>query len=90
MLGEGPIATGMGASEVLAMLEALSRAGCRAWVGGGWGVDALAGRTRHVPIGTSTWPSTTTTRRQPSTPSDISAFVETDWRPVSRRARGRC
>ena len=34
----------MGASDVLAVIEALARAGCRAWVGGGWGVDALAGR----------------------------------------------
>jgi lincosamide nucleotidyltransferase A/C/D/E len=34
----------MGDSEVLALLDALAGAGCRTWVGGGWGVDALAGR----------------------------------------------
>jgi lincosamide nucleotidyltransferase A/C/D/E len=32
------------ADEVVAVLEVLRDAGCRAWVGGGWGVDALAGR----------------------------------------------
>lgn len=32
------------AAEVLGVLAALAGAGCRAWIGGGWGVDALAGR----------------------------------------------
>ena len=31
-------------AEVLAVLADLDRAGCRTWVGGGWGVDALVGR----------------------------------------------
>jgi lincosamide nucleotidyltransferase A/C/D/E len=44
MTGEPPIAIGMSATDVLAVLDALSRAGCRTLVGGGWGVDALAGR----------------------------------------------
>jgi lincosamide nucleotidyltransferase A/C/D/E len=32
------------AGEALAVLAALDAAGCRAWVAGGWGVDALGGR----------------------------------------------
>ena len=31
-----------------AVLEALSRAGCRWWIGGGWGVDALVGTQTRV------------------------------------------
>lgn len=31
-------------SEVLGVLAALASAGCRSWVAGGWGVDALVGR----------------------------------------------
>jgi lincosamide nucleotidyltransferase A/C/D/E len=33
----------MSAPEVHAVLEALAAAGCPAWIGGGWGVDALVG-----------------------------------------------
>ncbi|WP_129336631.1 nucleotidyltransferase domain-containing protein [Cellulomonas endophytica] len=34
----------MDADEVLRVLDALAAAGARAWVSGGWGVDALVGR----------------------------------------------
>ncbi len=34
----------MTAERVLEILDALARAGVRAWVDGGWGVDALVGR----------------------------------------------
>jgi hypothetical protein len=44
MTGNRPSALGMCGSDVLAVRDVLSRAGCRTWVGGGWGVDALAGR----------------------------------------------
>jgi lincosamide nucleotidyltransferase A/C/D/E len=36
--------TEMPAQRVLAVLDLLAAAGARAWVAGGWGVDALAGR----------------------------------------------
>ena len=36
--------TAMPASRVLVVLDALAAAGAQAWVGGGWGVDALIGR----------------------------------------------
>ncbi|SEG91207.1 lincosamide nucleotidyltransferase A/C/D/E [Nonomuraea solani] len=32
------------ATTVLTVLEALRRAGCEVWIGGGWGIDALVGR----------------------------------------------
>ena len=35
---------GMSIHEVLGVLSALRSAGCRFWVEGGWGVDALVGR----------------------------------------------
>ena len=72
----------MRASDVLAVLDALTQAGCPAWVGGGWGVDALARRqTRpHRDLDLAI-------------PADHEAValgalaalgfaVETDWRPV--------
>jgi len=34
----------MALAEVLAVLDALTSAGCRFWLEGGWGVDALLGR----------------------------------------------
>ena len=34
----------MPVNEVHRVLDALTEAGCRAWIAGGWGVDALAGR----------------------------------------------
>ncbi|WP_410007823.1 nucleotidyltransferase domain-containing protein [Planotetraspora sp. A-T 1434] len=33
------------AAEVLRVLTLLRTAGCEVWVGGGWGIDALVGRT---------------------------------------------
>jgi lincosamide nucleotidyltransferase A/C/D/E len=44
--------TYMPASRVIAVLDSLAAAGVRAWVGGGWGVDALVGRQtrRHYDL----------------------------------------
>jgi lincosamide nucleotidyltransferase A/C/D/E len=39
---------GMSLAEVLNVLEILSRAGCKVWLEGGWGVDALVGRQTRV------------------------------------------
>jgi len=35
---------GMAIAEVLAVLDAVRSTGCRFWLEGGWGVDALVGR----------------------------------------------
>jgi lincosamide nucleotidyltransferase A/C/D/E len=69
------------ADEALAVLEALDAAGCRAWVGGGWGVDALAGRQtrphRDLDLAVET-------ERLAATLEALAALgyvVETDWLP---------
>ena len=43
-MSRGAPSSGTPLEEVLAVLDALRAAGRRAWVGGGWGVDALVGR----------------------------------------------
>ena len=72
----------MRAIDVLAVLDALARAGCTAWVGGGWGVDALAGRqTRaHRDLDLAV-----PADREVEALEALAALgfaVETDWRPV--------
>lgn len=44
----------MSAIEVHTVLDALATVGCRSWIGGGWGVDALVG---HQTRPTVTWTS---------------------------------
>jgi lincosamide nucleotidyltransferase A/C/D/E len=72
----------MGASDVRAVLEALSRAGCRAWVGGGWGVDALAGRQtrphRDLDLAVDADHQAVAIEAL----ERLGFVVETDWRPV--------
>lgn len=69
-------------SEVTEILADLCEAGCRAWVAGGWGVDALVGgQTRpHRDLDLAV--------DGEDVPTAIEALerrgyrVETDWRPV--------
>ena len=69
-------------SEVTAILSELQAAGCRVWVAGGWGVDALAGRQTRphrdldliVDAAHEATAILTLERR--------SYRMETDWRPV--------
>ncbi len=72
----------MSAQEVLRVLESLKNVGCRFWVGGGWGVDALIGhQTRaHRDLDLAL-----------DSDGESAAFedlfrlgygIETDWRPV--------
>src|SRR3954454_23777170 len=72
----------MAAGEALAVLDALTAAGCPAWIGGGWGVDALAGReTRsHRDLDL-----TVDARHEQSALAALNRLgyaIETDWRPV--------
>jgi lincosamide nucleotidyltransferase A/C/D/E len=73
---------GMGATDVRAVLDALSRAGCPAWVGGGWGVDALAGRQtrphRDLDLAVDADHEVTAIEAL----GLLGFVVETDWRPV--------
>jgi lincosamide nucleotidyltransferase A/C/D/E len=70
------------AEEVLAVLDALATAGCPAWVGGGWGVDALVGReTRpHRDLDLAIEAAA-----EPAALAALAALgyvIETDWRPI--------
>lgn len=72
----------MGPAEVLRVLDALAATGCRCWISGGWGVDALVGRQtrthRDLDLGFDAG-------AEGSVVEALGALgyqVETDWRPV--------
>src|SRR3954467_1767547 len=77
-----PEPAGTSAAEVLRVLRALERARCRAWVAGGWGVDALAGRqTRpHRDLDLALDAGCEAAALNALAP--LGYAVETDWRPV--------
>ena len=68
-------------TEVLAVLNALSAAGCRYWLEGGWGVDALVGRqTRpHRDLDVDIDAATETAAL--AVLAERGYVIETDWRP---------
>ncbi len=72
----------MGAAAVLAVLAALARSGCRAWVGGGWGVDALAGRQTRPHRDLDLAIDADHEAAALETLASLGFVVETDWRPV--------
>ena len=65
------------------MLAALDAVGLRAWVAGGWGVDALVGRqTRvHRDLDLALDVTHATLERALSALETLDYCVETDWRP---------
>ena len=73
---------GMSESHVLEVLTAFGEAGCRFWVAGGWGVDALIGhQTRpHQDLDLAI-----DAQDEPAALDVLNGLgyrVETDWRPV--------
>ena len=70
------------AREVCAVLEALDSAGCPAWLEGGWGVDALAGRQirphRDLDIAIDAGQEELVL----ATLVRLGYTIETDWRPT--------
>jgi len=72
----------MGTADVLAVLASLTFDDCRAWVGGGWGVDALVGRQtrphRDLDLAIDANHEAATLEALAS----LGFAVETDWRPV--------
>ena len=78
MIGAGD----MGAPEVHAGLDALAAAGCRAWIGGGWGVDALVGyqtrghRDLDLAVNADHGAAVLVALGK------LGYVIETDWRPV--------
>jgi lincosamide nucleotidyltransferase A/C/D/E len=68
--------------EVLAVLDALQHAGCRVWVGGGWGVDALVGRQTRAHRDLDLAVNAEDEARALQVLQHRGYVVETDWRPV--------
>ena len=72
----------MPSSEVVAVLAALGSAGCRVWVGGGWGVDALVGRQTRAHRDLDLAVDAEDEGRALAVIARGGYRVETDWRPV--------
>lgn len=88
-------ASGMALSEVWTVLDALTAAGCRWWLEGGWGVDALVGRQtrphRDVDVDVDVGPGGAGEAAALRALHELGYRVETDWRPnrVELAAPGR-
>lgn len=77
-----PNVSGMPLAEVLAVLADLREAGCRVWVGGGWGVDALVGRQTRAHRDLDVAVDAADEERAIGVLQGRGYAVETDWRPV--------
>jgi len=79
--------------EVLTVLAALDTVGCRAWVGGGWGVDALVGRQTRPHRDVDLAVDADRLDVALTAIGAIGYVVETDWLPIRvelhRPGRGR-
>ena len=73
---------GMCVSEVLAVLAAIRSVGCRFWLEGGWGVDALVGHQtrphRDVDVDLDAAREAAVLERL----EELGYAIETDWRPT--------
>ena len=78
-------------AEVLDVLAALSALGCRFWLEGGWGVDALVGRQTRVHRDLDVDLDTRCEEPALAALAEMGYSVETDWRPnrVELHAPGR-
>ncbi len=72
----------MTAAEVVAVLDALAAAGCPAWLEGGWGVDALAGRQTRAHRDLDLAVDATQEAAVLAALGDLGYAVETDERPT--------
>src|SRR4051812_11651421 len=73
---------GTSAAEVLRVLRTLERAGCRVWLAGGWGVDALAGRQTRPHRDVDLAHDAGGEAAALAALAGLGYAVETDWRPV--------
>jgi lincosamide nucleotidyltransferase A/C/D/E len=72
----------MAAAEVVAVLDVLAAAGCPAWLEGGWGVDALAGRQTRAHRDLDLAVDATHEAAVLTALEGLGYAVETDWRPT--------
>ena len=73
---------GMQLVEVRAVLASLRQAGCRFWVAGGWGVDALVGRKTRPHRDLDLAVDAEHEVAALGALGRLGYTVETDWRPV--------
>ena len=73
---------GVRAQAVLDVLSSLSEAGCRAWVAGGWGVDALVGEQTRQHRDLDLALDAEGESRALTTLGALGYVIETDWRPA--------
>lgn len=80
-MAQQPPAPEMAIEEVLRVLEVLTSLGCRFWLEGGWGVDALVGTTtrRHRDLDVDF--DATYEEAVLAGLADLGYRIETDWRP---------
>ena len=80
-------------SEVLAVLEAVRAVGCRFWLEGGWGVDALVGHQTRPHRDLDVDVDGAFEHQVLEALGALGYVVETDWRPnrveLHRPGRGR-
>ncbi|MCG7284607.1 amino acid transporter [Cellulomonas sp. ACRRI] len=72
----------MDPAEVHRVLDALATAGCRSWVAGGWGVDALVGRQTRAHRDLDLALDAAGEAAAVGALAVLDYAVETDWRPV--------
>ncbi len=72
---------GMRLADVLTVLDALTAAGCRWWLEGGWGVDALVGRQTRPHRDVDVDLDAAGEERALEVLAGLGYAVETDWRP---------
>ena len=72
----------MGAAEVHAVLDALTAAGCRVWLGGGWGVDALVGHQTRAHRDLDLAIAADDERAALAALGELGYVIDADWRPV--------
>jgi lincosamide nucleotidyltransferase A/C/D/E len=73
---------GMPAGEVHRVLDALAAAGCRTWIAGGWGVDALVGRQTRPHRDLDLLVEAACLDRALEALAPLGYVVETDWLPI--------
>jgi lincosamide nucleotidyltransferase A/C/D/E len=74
-------AAGMPLGEVLVVLEGLEQAGCRYWLEGGWGVDALVGHQTREHRDLDVDVDDRGEARALEVLTRLGYVVDTDWRP---------
>jgi lincosamide nucleotidyltransferase A/C/D/E len=74
-------AAGMSLAQMLAVLEAVRSVGCRFWVEGGWGIDALVGRQTRPHRDVDLDIDGAFEDDVMAALRELGYVVETDWRP---------